>query len=173
MGVGVVGPIYPYRLALRHPAAFPKIPLHDFEFPPHEPTERSAAMTRTCGGCATGISHLQATAKACSSKCRKRMAIRAARRESPEPEASPLVDRTIQTLTNTGLLDTYEGQLAVILAKRITRSSLDSGASMASLSKELRQIMADLKTSEIQVKDPIDQLRARRERRESGGNKIS
>lgn len=93
--------------------------------------------------------------------------------EKPAPKYSPtsrsdgmtLMDQTFKKLSDGKLLETYEGQLAMTLAKRIQHSSTDSGSSVASLSKELRQLMADLMTRAVEAKDPIDELLLRRERR--------
>ena len=123
-------------------------------------------MIRECEGCGEDISHLRPVAKSCSSKCRKRRSARILVGNSPEPIDSPLVDQTILTLTQKGLLDSFEGQLALVLATRIARSSLDSGSSMASLSKEFRQLMNDPKIQAVQAQDPLDELRARRKLRD-------
>lgn len=78
-----------------------------------------------------------------------------------------LVNQTFKKLSDGKLLETYEGQLAMTLAGRIQNSLTDSGSSVASLSKELRQLMADLMTRAVEAKDPIDELLLRRKRRNS------
>ncbi len=62
---------------------------------------------------------------------------------------------------------TPEGRLAVALAGRLD----DSGARDApALSRELRQVMGDIRDANTGMKaDPVDELRGRRERRRSAG----
>ena len=145
-------------------------------------------MERICLGCPTNIDHLRTGAQVCSDKCRKRVANHSAKivqirlntpqaipaselptqgdQSAPEKPASmSLVNQTFKKLSDGKLLETYEGQLAMTLADRIQNSLTDSGSSVASLSKELRQLMADLMTRAVEAKDPIDELLFRRERR--------
>lgn len=147
-------------------------------------------MERICLGCPTNIDHLRTGAQVCSDKCRKRVANHSAKivqirlnapqtipaselpiqgdQSAPEKPASmTLVNQTFKKLSDGKLLETYEGQLAMTLAGRIQNSLTDSGSSVASLSKELRQLMADLMTRAVEAKDPIDELLLRRKRRNS------
>lgn len=78
---------------------------------------------------------------------------------------STLLGQIRATLTESGVLDTPNGQLALKLAGRIENQSNDSGSSIAALSKELRLVMAEAMNRVVAADDPIDELQRRRESR--------
>jgi len=130
-------------------------------------------MNRICKGCDIDISHLRSTAKTCSAKCRKRIASQLGSNVPAEPENLQLVEQTLATLVKSGLLLTPEGQLAMHLAKKLARSSGESGSSMAALSKEFHRVLSSVMTRVVEAKDPIDELLSRRARRFAGKEHVS
>lgn len=70
-------------------------------------------------------------------------------------------------LSAAGRLDTYLGQQALMLADRIG-SSMDTGSSVAALSRELREVMAKALDGVKVAADPLDELRARRAAKSAG-----
>jgi hypothetical protein len=86
---------------------------------------------------------------------------------APE-EPSALVLAITSELKAAGRLNSSLGQQAELLAGRIG-VPFDTGSSVAAVSKELRQIMAKaLEDAQVGV-DPLDQLRARRDRKRAAG----
>lgn len=78
-----------------------------------------------------------------------------------------LVDATKRELETAEVLDTVLGQQALALAQRIL-SPASTGASVASLSKELRTVMSEATAGVKVADDPLDELRARRDRKRTG-----
>lgn len=58
--------------------------------------------------------------------------------------------------------NTALGRTALALAARLD-SGEDPGSAMAAMAKELRQILADLGVNAVTVKNPLDELKRRRE----------
>lgn len=124
----------------------------------------------------------RASSKYCGSTCRTRATrLRAEQPPAPaaaapaaDPPAQPslptlLVARTMQQLEEAGRLDTVLGQQALVLASRLeVITALDTGASMAAVSKELRAVMTEAMTGVAVAEDPIDELRRRREAKHVG-----
>lgn len=104
----------------------------------------------------------------CDATCRNRAA--AARRANPDAVASlpaPAADTTLadvvrRDLEAGGRLDTLPGQLAVALARRITAEGT-TASSVATLSKELRALMAEALAG-VKPREPdfLDELEERR-----------
>ncbi len=68
-------------------------------------------------------------------------------------------------LTAVGMLDTHQGQAALLLARRM-ESGRDTGAALSQMVRQLRETMASaLASQEPDEVDPVDELRARRESR--------
>jgi hypothetical protein len=100
----------------------------------------TAVVDATCQGCGATFEASRSDAKWCKDRCRKA----AKRDEVPSVHDSPgdrheLVLSTQRALAAAGALDTFSGQLALQLARRIVNPD-ESGVS--SLSKELRTVMA-------------------------------
>lgn len=66
------------------------------------------------------------------------------------------------TLQDADRLDTVLGQQALALAAQIV-SPFQTGAGVASLSKELRAVMAEAMRGVAAAADPVDELRRRRD----------
>jgi hypothetical protein len=127
----------------------------------------------TCAGCGEDFQAGSPQAKWCSAGCKKR-----AQRnpqpevESPPPEAAPvdsgLVDSVHNELAEAGVADTFAGQLALQLARKM--SAVDA-TGVAALSKELRLVMiealADGKPSEPAPEEVDDEVALARKAREA------
>lgn len=98
-------------------------------------------IAATCAGCAGEFEARHRNAKWCSDRCRKAQARKAEPSVSnPEPEGdSGLVASVRAELTRAEVAESFAGQLALALAKRLSHPD-ESGIS--SLSKELRTVMA-------------------------------
>lgn len=66
-----------------------------------------------------------------------------------------------------GKAETPSGAAALVLAARLDAGE-DPGSAMAALAKELRATMLELTRTAPAAKDPVDELRKRRDRRLSG-----
>jgi len=136
-------------------------------------------MPATCEECGERFEAKRSTAKYCSTRCRTRATRRRAEGR-PAPAAEPrqvpapaedvplLVAATIDELAKAERLSTALGQTAVKLAERIGSRS-ETGSAVASLSKELRATMAEALRGSAAAADPIDELRARRDRKRRAG----
>lgn len=80
-----------------------------------------------------------------------------------------LISSVVNELTAAGRLNTSLGQCALRLAVRIETSTVDTGAGLASMSKELRAVMAQAVAGAADAEDPVDELKARRDRKRSAG----
>jgi len=127
-------------------------------------------MKRTCPGCDGEFEGKRSTAVYCSPTCRKRGQRRAV--EGPieaAPATGGLVAATRTELEAAGRIGSMLGQQALALAARIEASERETGASVASLSKELRAVMVEAMKGAVVAADPLDELRARRDRKRSAG----
>ena len=97
-------------------------------------------------------------------------------RGKSKPAVAPLVregyDSVLSSvtaeLTDVGMLNSHQGQIAVGLARRFDAGD-DTGAAMAQVARQLRETMASALASKEPVEvNPLDELRAKRERRVSG-----
>jgi len=79
----------------------------------------------------------------------------------------PLTDAATRELEAADRLDTVLGQAALVLARRI-ESPMETGASIASMTKQLRETLADALKGAQQVADPLDEIRARRDSKRAG-----
>lgn len=148
-------------------------------------------MERSCDMCGKAYTPKRVTSQYCSSACRTRATrLRAAgvrpalAAVAPAPQGIPvaaaapaagspagggLVASTRQQLEVAGRLDSILGQQALVLAARLeVTSGVDTGSSLAAVSKELRAVMAEALAGVAVADDPIDELRRRRELKRSG-----
>jgi hypothetical protein len=106
----------------------------------------------------------------CGDTCRKR-AQRAPKVAKPAESvviSDGLAVAATRELEAAGRLDTALGQTAVVLARRI-ESPMETGASVASMTKQLRETLAEaLKGADV-AEDPLDMLRERRDRKRHTG----
>lgn len=86
---------------------------------------------------------------------------------SDEAVARSVVDSITRELREAGMLSSHQGQCALLLAERIEVGE-DTGAALAQLVRQLRETMASALASAAPAEvDPLDELRAKRERRGS------
>jgi hypothetical protein len=80
----------------------------------------------------------------------------------PEPPACTVFEQaTRDVLDGLGQLDSMLGQQVLIVARRMSNGT-ETGAALATLSKEHSRLMAALGAGEKQV-DPVDEIARRRE----------
>lgn len=80
-------------------------------------------------------------------------------------DRSGVVSTVTAELIAVGMLESHQGQLALVLANRIETGD-DTGAALAQMVRQLRETMASaLSSAEPEAVDPLDELRAKRERR--------
>ena len=114
-------------------------------------------MQRCCDFCKAEFSANRSSARYCSSSCRSKATVERQRlgavvempakrkRGAGSPPVAAGVAVTVEKqLAGARKLDTYAGQQALVLARRLDGSAVDSGAAVAALSKELDRLMVDL-----------------------------
>jgi len=130
-------------------------------------------MQRNCASCGVLYDAKRPNSKYHNDTCRKR-AQRAPVKpaEMPPPPLllgnAPLTAAVRSELTAAARLDSMLGQAALALAGRID-SPHESGASVASLVKQLRETMVDALKGAEKAADVLDEIRARRDRKRSAG----
>ena len=128
-------------------------------------------MQRTCATCGRSYQATRPNSKFCGDTCGKRARRSPGRAvKSDEPTASVLVGleaAATRELEAADRLDTVFGQAALVLARRIA-SPMETGSSIASMTKQLRETMADALKGAQQVADPLDEIRARRDSKRAG-----
>lgn len=133
-------------------------------------------MERSCDACAKPYEAKTARSRFCSANCR----VRGHRGQvvaqmpplgpvlGPETAAeSPLVAIYRRDLAAAERLDTPKGQHVMLLAQTIS-SGAHTAAGMASLSRELREALADALAGAKVAADPLDEIAARREMKAAG-----
>lgn len=133
-------------------------------------------MKRKCDSCGKAYEAKTARSKFCGPTCR----VRASRgavvvalnppsqdTDQPKADAAGIAPAVARQLEEAKRLDTPLGQAALTLARRID-SSRDTGAAMASMTRELRATLADALQGVAQEGNRVDDLRARRLKRLSG-----
>lgn len=105
-------------------------------------------LSATCAGCGESFEASNRKARWCSDRCRKAVARKVAAHVDTEATDSPTFDEAPPSglvaavkseLERANVADTFAGQLAISLAKRLADPD-ETGAS--SLSKELRTVMS-------------------------------
>lgn len=129
-------------------------------------------MRKCCAECSAEFDAKRPIAKYCSERCKKR-AQRKPRPAQAQPAAAPIpVDpdselwtATLNELTAAGRVASASGQAALLLARRLDSGLTETGSSVAAMIREHRAALADaLKGATAEV-NPLDELRARRERK--------
>ncbi|WP_293311753.1 hypothetical protein [Mycolicibacterium sp.] len=132
-------------------------------------------MRMTCVVCKRNYSATRRDSKTCSPSCRRRKA-NGAKAGAGAPESpvfndgNSLMKATRAELDAAGKLDSMLGQQALTLVARM--EDTDTPAGIASLSRELRAVMAAALGSSASgakpQQDSVDQLKARRDAKRSG-----
>ena len=134
-------------------------------------------MQRECGSCGRPYEAKRASSRFCGPSCRQRASRASAaglparvstlNDESAPPSALEVV--TARELEAVGRLESVAGQLAMELARRVA-SPHETGAAVAALARQLGATMtAALAGVAPAAADPLDEIRARRDRKRSAG----
>lgn len=127
-------------------------------------------MQRACDSCSVMYEAIRPSSRYCSARCRGRAARAGTSKprtpsEAPTPSTSTVVaDQVRRELGH--LIDSAAGQMALSLALRLD-AAVDTGSAMAAVARELRSILTEMLGLAIDAADPIDELKAARERRRS------
>ncbi len=128
------------------------------------------SVDRLCDGCGQLYRAQRLASRYCSSRCRNRASrARRAGQVLPTPaqdEPQGAVEGAIRAQLQ-GLPASSLTAAALVLAGRIDRaaSSPESGSSLAAMVRELRATVAEATRGRVPAIDPVDELRAKRERR--------
>lgn len=137
-------------------------------------------MRKTCEVCPAEFEAKRASAKYCSERCKKRAQRRPGGTGTakvlplpPEPTSesvgSRLAAATLAELEQAGRAETAAGQAALALARRIDAAGSETGTALAAMVREHRATLADAVRDAKKAADPLDELRARRERKLDAG----
>jgi len=96
------------------------------------------------------------------------MPLRAVTSDGHEAPPSLLVEAVSRELDEVGRLGTVGGQLAVLLAHRVA-SRCETGSATAALAKQLHLTMTEALAGVDRAADPLDEIRARRDRKRAAG----
>jgi hypothetical protein len=129
-------------------------------------------VRKQCAVCSAEFEAKRKTAKYCSRRC----SMRASRQPKAEADAVMPVDpdselwtATLDELTSAGRVASSSGQAALILARRIDSASGETGSGLAALVKQHGASLADALKGARAESNPLDELRARRERKLDAG----
>ena len=125
-------------------------------------------ICKTCGAplpLQSGRGRRRTMCETCApSRDRGKRAAKPAAPVVPAANGSTL-DVVVAELTAARMLDTHQGRIAVGLARRFDDGD-DTGAALSQVARQLRETMASaLASTEPEAVDPVDDLRAKRERR--------
>lgn len=129
------------------------------------------AIERDCDRCGKRYMAKTKRSKFCSDSCRARFS-QGSRDTRTSPPMAPViagapelsvVSATRHELTRIARMDAPLGATALALAARID-SGLEPGSAVAAMSKELRACLEELRRTAPAAANPLDELRARRER---------
>jgi hypothetical protein len=135
-------------------------------------------VRKQCAVCRVPFEAQRVAAKYCSPRCRVRATrARAAGQDGtavsvaePSPATPAGVEAAITAeLAAAGRTATSSGQSALALARRIDAGAGEPGSALAAMVRELRAALADAVKDGQAVANPLDELRARRERSRAAG----
>lgn len=129
-------------------------------------------MERSCDNCGGAYEAKRPSSRFCSDLCRKRSS------RSPVPTESfgsvhtdggevvrfvgPVETAAVGLIDLRQMTGTPQAEMALALARRLD-SPKETGSAVASMTKQLRDLMDDLDRRGVRVADPLDELRSRRE----------
>lgn len=142
-------------------------------------------MEVKCEVCGEMFEAKRRTARFCSSGCRVRahraggkvVELKPAAKSKPAgkapaaapapagEEAGPVEAAAVKQLEEAGRLDTPLGQAALVLARRLDRTTMDTGSAIAGVVKQLEATLAAATAGAKQAEDPVDELRKRRDQK--------
>lgn len=120
---------------------------------------------RQCLACGAELSG-DARKRYCGPTCRKRGSRQASVTEIHPSEVPTVVESTQAALVAADRLATPAGAAAMVLATKLDQGR-DTGSAVASLVRELRATMAEALANTKVAADPVDELRRKREERQS------
>ncbi len=134
-------------------------------------------MQRECDACGRAYTATRPSSRFCGGTCGKRsqratatgMPLRAATPDDLGAPPSLLVEVVSRELDEVGRLGSVAGQMAVLLAQRIA-SRRETGSATAALAKQLHVTMTEALGGVAKAADPLDEIRARRDRKRSAGH---
>jgi hypothetical protein len=128
-------------------------------------------MERACVICGTGFVARNSRRRFCSDRCRKRAvrggfvaAVSAAEPRTPSGPGA-VEQATGEVLRAVGRLGTPLGQVAVVLARRLDHPGADTGSALSAVARQLQVAMEAVTADVRPAMDPLDELRARRDRK--------
>jgi glycerate-2-kinase len=136
-------------------------------------------MERCCEVCGEPFEAKRKTARFCTDRCRMRAHRRPAETEQTPPVASPdrgerqedavsLAQAAQAELQAAGREATAVGRAVLALARRIDANASETGSSLAAMVREFRAAHADALKGAGEAGDPVDELKARRDRKRAG-----
>ncbi len=135
-------------------------------------------MHRRCDECGIAYDARRASSRFCGGTCGKRaqraraagIPLRASNLDDLGAAPSELVQAVTRELEAAGRGGSVAGQLAVLLARRVG-SRRETGAATAALARELSATMTKALAGVANAADPLDEIRARRDRKRSAGRR--
>jgi len=130
-------------------------------------------MSRSCLACGESLEGTRQKKYCANNGVCKMRYHRGARAEPPDGEEPNGIQSTeaatMLTLAESGRLGTPLGQTAMVLARRIDRSHMDTGAGVASLAKQLAATLTEATAGADVESDRLDELRLKRDRKRNAG----
>lgn len=129
-------------------------------------------MDRVCAACGSSLERAHPRRKYCDDRCKMRFHSGARADEGEREDAKPsdgiqsTEAATMLALGEVGKLGTPSGQAALVLARRIDVSHMDTGAGLASMVKRLQETVDQLVSEAPVDDDPVDELTRRREEKQ-------
>lgn len=117
-----------------------------------------------CEQCGEEFQAKRSDAKTCSATCRTR-----AKRSAPESASTGIVAATELELKRLAALDTFDGQHLMTLATRMA-SGKETGAAVASLSRELSRVMQVVRATSTHTEDEVEKARRRRDEKRAAAS---
>lgn len=134
-------------------------------------------MQRPCDVCGEIYEAKRSSSKYCSDRCKTRKARGAPTEhadpvplrpvDTPEAEIGPVEAETRRHLAEVDREASVLGQAALALARRLDYGR-DTGTALASLAKQLEATLGSATKGVASAADPLDELRARRDRKRTG-----
>lgn len=138
-------------------------------------------MRKQCASCDEPFEAKRATAKYCGDRCRQRKHRQPAEPQAPvaalpaaAPSAAAVAANSVTASTQAQLeladrVDSPAGQAALALARRIDAGNGETGSALASMVRQHGVSLAEALRNATTEADPVDELRARRDRKLAGG----
>lgn len=139
-------------------------------------------MRKSCEACGVDFEAKRTARKYCGERCKKRAQRRPGGVKAHDPVEVPVVmplpevpqDGPVAVATRVelelaGRANSAAGNAALALARRIDTGTAETGSSLAAMVREHRATLAEAVRGAVAAADPLDELRARRERKSASG----